>query len=137
MNGHEPVTINGIEYPMDPKEFLIALKGTKFYGWRQNNSGGRFDYMDDLGIGVAIIIEAECESAACERLVEIIESRGYQQRTNGECIECCGSRWDEWNADHTDDSLVAVMAKRAWWRSEGSVFLHRYDGTIEKIEAKK
>jgi uncharacterized UBP type Zn finger protein len=72
------------------------MNTTKWYEFRQNNSGGSFDI--DGEIGKIVIIEAESADMANSFAESIgIYFNGVQK---GYDCECCGSRWhkaNEWD----------------------------------------
>ena len=85
-----------------------------FYEFRQNNSGGGFDWGDTLGINV--IIEAPSSEAACARLEEL---GGYFNGVDaGTDCDCCGDRWSTW----CDESPVPSIYARAL-KFEGGVYI--------------
>lgn len=113
---------------------------TKFYEFRQNNSGGSFDYDEQRGISVSVIVEAVNSAEAVDKALEI----GLYFNGEGDC-ECCGDRWYEpWRDDGKDepsvydtpvapgDTFVAENFNIKWMkkgRFEG--FIHYYDGRVE------
>ncbi|MFE4367966.1 MULTISPECIES: DUF7296 family protein [unclassified Streptomyces] len=58
-----------------------------FYEFHQNNSGGGFDYDEDNGISVYVIIEAGSADVANARAEKI----GLYFDGEGDC-PCCGDR---------------------------------------------
>jgi hypothetical protein len=116
---------------------------SKFYAFRQNNSGGGFDFDEDSGITTTVIIEAESADDANRRLEAI---GGYFNGTNdyGPDCRCCGDRWhavSEYDgadvpsvygkpvlfSDELDSSAFAVK-----WQGEDrpEIFVHYLDGRI-------
>lgn len=63
---------------------------SKFYAFRQNNSFGKFDYHEDRGISVNVIVEADNTDDANDRAERI----GLYFDGGGDC-PCCGNRWSE------------------------------------------
>ncbi len=61
-----------------------------FYDFRQNNSGGGFDYNEAAGISVHVIVEADSADEANRKAEEI----GLYFGGEGDC-PCCGDRWYE------------------------------------------
>lgn len=116
---------------------------SKFYSFRQNNSGGGFDFDADAGITTTVIVEAESADAANAHLERI---GGYFNGANdyGPDCPCCGDRWyavSEWDgtdepaqygrkitfSDEFDSSAFAVK-----WQGEDrpEIFVHYLDGRI-------
>lgn len=76
-------------------EFLDC-KPAKFYQFRQNNSGGSFDFDKKNGISVIVIIEAPSAIVANA----IAESKGIEFDSG---CPCCGDRWRRaWDDDGDD-----------------------------------
>ena len=68
-----------------------------FYTFRQNNSGGRFDFQPDKGIGRFVIVEAKTRQAAIQRAERI--GLYFDGCRNGRDCYCCGDRWQRYHAD--------------------------------------
>lgn len=62
-----------------------------FYQFRQNNSGGSFDFNDADGITIAVIVEADNADEA-NRRAESIGIYFYGCDLGRDC-DCCGDRW--------------------------------------------
>jgi hypothetical protein len=62
-----------------------------FYNFRQNNSGGDFDYDEQRGISVNVIIEAE----STDKANDAAEGIGiyFHGCDSGQDCSCCGDRW--------------------------------------------
>lgn len=59
-----------------------------FYTFNQNNSGGSFDFNEELGITQYVVIEASNHEAANLYMESIIDG------------DCCGERWSQvWSTD--------------------------------------
>ena len=72
-------------------------KKTKWFTFRQNNSGGLFDI--DKNLNVFVIIEAYDEDHALDRAIELgIYFDGVEHGTD---CECCGDRWSRY-CDESD-----------------------------------
>lgn len=72
-------------------------KKTKWFTFRQNNSGGLFDI--DKNLNVFVIIEAYDEVHALDRAIEVgIYFDGVER---GKDCECCGNRWSRY-CDESD-----------------------------------
>ena len=59
-----------------------------FYLFEQNNSGGFFEYNDDLGVGPKIIVEADSHDEAVSIMENIVDFDSTYY------CHCCGPRWD-------------------------------------------
>lgn len=72
---------------------------TKFYTFRQNNSGGNFVFDPVRGISIFVCIEATSAADAKARA----EGIGLYFDGFGDC-RCCGDRWSDWldDEDGTD-----------------------------------
>ena len=110
----------------------------KFYEYRQNNSGGIFDYDSNAGISVTVYVEAYSPEQANCRAEEIgLYFDGY-----GDC-DCCGARWIA--KSYWGSTVEAVPAKDEVlvrddnadhysfihkWRKEGEydTFVHPLNG---------
>ena len=67
--------------------FPATGPAAKFFQFRQNNSGGSFDFDKNNGVSVIVIIEAHSDKMAnC-----IAESRGIEFDSG---CPCCGDRWN-------------------------------------------
>lgn len=70
-----------------------------FFTYRQNNSGGVFDFDDRKGIGVAVIVEAASVAEANERAEAI--GLYFDGCDSGIDCDCCGDRWSRPYGDGT------------------------------------
>jgi len=64
-----------------------------FYTFRQNNSGGSFDFDEDAGITHFVIVEAE-KSSSANSIAENIGLYWNGCETGDDC-GCCGDRWNK------------------------------------------
>lgn len=101
---------------------------SKFYDFDQNNPGGKFHIDDKKGLGVRVWIEANNIEEAIDRAEDIgIYFNGV---ADGRDCSCCdgGDRWHEPNEKDT----VEIDRKNdfVWYHT---VYIHRADGTIERI----
>lgn len=72
-----------------------------FYHFRQNNTGGSFDYDRDLGITVNVVIEGDDADDITERAAKIgLYWDGCQYEKD---CPCCGDRWSRPWAEHLDE----------------------------------
>lgn len=109
-----------------------------FYGYRQNNSGGGFDFDADGGISVHVIIEADSADEADRKAEDI----GLYFDGASDC-PCCGNRWYE--ASSWDESDVPSLygtpiqdvewgnyPKQSKWIKDGpEAYVHFKDGKIQ------
>lgn len=109
-----------------------------FFTFRQNNSGGSFDFSRDLGHFV--VVEADNAAAANARA----ETLGIYFDGSGDC-PCCGNRWSEqWDDDEgTKTPEVCGQAPKDYMASEAMIWaeddeaeivIHYADGRVEKFE---
>lgn len=115
-----------------------------FYTYRQNNSGGSFVYDADLGIAIAVIVEADDLPEASAKAEDI--GLYFDGCETGRDCDCCGDRWSEpwddgtetpslYGRDVTDpaqyiDRLHGDGISRSFAKPGDSVvFVHYADGT--------
>lgn len=100
---------------------------TKFFTFRQNNSGGSLIIDNNRGIGKYVIIEAQNEVLANEKAEKIgIYFDGCIN--NIDCL-CCGDRWNRVlfvDGENKPDLF--------WNSSEYKSFIHYSDNRIELIK---
>lgn len=108
---------------------------TKFFDFRQNNSGGSFDFDENAGISVNVIVEAMNKEHAISRASEI----GLYFDGSGDC-SCCGNRWSDYLDSGTDKPTIYGMPIEEYvttntfkWMGKGKpeVFIHYLDGKIK------
>lgn len=80
---------------------------TKWFEFKQNNSGGSFDHDPRKGIGFAVYVEADDAEHANYRARRI--GLYFNGCESGIDCSCCGDRWSE------------------AWRNEGSNTIEGYD----------
>lgn len=106
-----------------------------FFEYRQNNSGGVFDYKDE-GISIHVIIEADTYRSANAKAEDLgLYFDGY-----GDC-NCCGNRWGEAGTCDGDDEPSVYgeslfgdgVTLYSSWAPEGKPegFIHYKDGTMK------
>lgn len=81
-----------------------------FYLFEQNNSGGFFEYNDDLGVGPKIIVEADSHDEAVSIMENIVDFDSTYY------CHCCGPRWDRdlRPAEYTSlDRVIKLDAPRS------------------------
>lgn len=84
---------------------------TKFYHFRQNNSGGRYRINETKGIAHNVIVEATSYQDANQRAEDI----GLDFSMNDSC-ECCGSRWTEqYSEDGTEVPTMYGQEPVDWY----------------------
>ena len=101
---------------------------TKFYTFRQNNSGGYFiinDYVAEY-----LIIEASSPHEAIIKMKDITENYS-------EFCACCGHRWNGWIDDEDGKEIPMIYNEdaktyRSKWDS-GEIIIYYYDETKEKL----
>ena len=103
------------------------MADTKFWHYRQNNSGGSFIEDDKAGLGVSVFVEALTAEDADQRA----ERAGiyFNGCENGSDCECCGDRW---YTAYGDGSDVCDISRYDFTWSK-TVYLHRLNGNIERI----
>jgi hypothetical protein len=113
-----------------------------FYDFRQNNSGGGFDFNADDGISVHVIIEANSAEDANERA----ENLGlyFDGCDDGRDCECCGDRWySAWGEGDAVPSMYGTPVGEAeaymLWAPEGvaEAYVHYLDGRVEAVDMRK
>lgn len=111
---------------------------TKFYEYRQNNSGGMFTDSEKEGLSEYVIIEAMNAEQANGRA----EEKGiyFDGCDSGNDCPCCGDRW--YRADESDGSDVPSIYGKPLADMEKSYFqeccfVHYLDGKFEKITFKE
>lgn len=111
----------------------------RFYEYSQNNSGGRFRYEKEDGLGHYVIVEA----ANANQANSIAQDIGLYFDGYGDC-SCCGDRWyEKWDDDDGDEvpshygkPLAESEDDYRLDHREGEpyIFVHYLDGTIEGWE---
>jgi hypothetical protein len=112
-----------------------------FFEYRQNNSGGGYDYDASRGIGHDVIIEAADSDEANYRAERIgLYFDGADE--GGPDCDCCGDRWYRaWSREgdaqpsHYGEPLATeyVLSLR---KNGPTVFVHYDDGRIEGYESR-
>lgn len=108
-----------------------------FFAYRQNNSGGGFDYDERAGISCFVIVEAD----SYEEANSIATGIGLYFDGQGDC-SCCGDRWSElWSGD--GDEIPSIYGEPAGeyldqeyshkWMKGYEGFVHYKDGRVEGI----
>lgn len=118
------------------EEVKRTVEDSKFYTFRQNNSGGFFVADDKTGVGTFIIIEAMDINQAVEHFSAI---EGKQEHN---WCHCCGERWSPELMDEDDAEEKPSLYGRyvfddghnMWTRMHA--FIHYMDKTIVKVEIK-
>ena len=107
-------------------------KKTKFYTFRQNNSGGSFDFNENLC--VAVIIEAYDSDDANNRAREI--GIYFDGVCDGRDCGCCGDRWH--TVDEGDGKDIPMVYGEDISNMKKECFIeycivHYINGTKKKI----
>jgi len=76
---------------------------TKFYLFRQNNSGGYFLRDRKLGVDANMLIEANSEVDAEDIFAKIEDE--YGEYSFNESCDCCGDRWYSHEPDEVFDDI--------------------------------
>lgn len=116
-----------------------------FFTYRQNNSGGTFDFGKEAGISVTVIIEAPSAQAADDRAEQI--GLYFNGVDAGLDCDCCGDRWSQsWGDGDPAPSIYGIPVENGqyeWkyrnWAPKGTPegYIHYLDGRIEPIEQVK
>jgi hypothetical protein len=115
----------------------------RFFNFRQNNSGGSFDYIESEGITVNVIIEAKYAEDA--NITAIQKGLYFDGCSHGQDCSCCGDRW--YRVDESEGTKVPMIygeklgtkAKpskypsldRGWMESGKETAVHYADGRVE------
>lgn len=98
-----------------------------WYNFSQNNSGGRFDIDDEIGIGPQVWIEADDENRAVQKALSLgVYFNGVH---DGMDCPCCGDRW-HYPWDGHNKPSINYMFDFMW---HNKVYLQHKNGTIERI----
>jgi hypothetical protein len=104
---------------------------TKFWHFRQNNSGGLFDIDDSRGIGVDVWIEAASLEDAERRAEQIgLYFNGVQ---DGRDCDCCGDRWYAPWGDAGVEAPIINFDDQHQFSCHNTVYVHHMDGVIERV----
>ncbi|MFD5198822.1 hypothetical protein ACFWM7_01365 [Streptomyces sp. NPDC058375] len=104
-----------------------------FFDFRQNNSGGGFDFDAERGISCHVIVEAANDEEANRRA----EAIGLYFDGEGDC-SCCGNRWSaQWSGDEGDEvpsvydePVETATVYMKWMGDNPDAFIHYADGRI-------
>ena len=89
---------------------------SKFYTFRQNNSGGSFDHEAAQGIGINVIIEAVDSDQANVRARSI--GLYFNGCESGADCGCCGDRWYE-ASDYDSEDTPMIYGDKVRAKAEG------------------
>jgi len=96
---------------------------SKWFHYRQNNSGGTFVIDDAAGLGPEVYIEAYDSDHADERAEQLgIYFDGVNE---GSDCECCGDRW--YNASRYSDDPFSLSKYSFFWHD--TVYVHQLEST--------
>jgi hypothetical protein len=98
----------------------------RFFHYRQNNSGGSFDYDDARGIGIDVWVEAMDPMQADDRAERI--GLYWNGCDDGRDCPCCGDRWYPTYGKGEDEPDTAGSYP------DEMVYVHRLDGNIERFK---
>lgn len=99
-----------------------------FYVYDQNNSGGY--YVQDDNVRSRVIIEAETERQANEKLFDILEQKAEYTFY----CPCCGERWGSCFEYYENVEVTEVVAEQLKeHRHYTEAILYKEDGTKKKI----
>lgn len=106
-----------------------------FYQYRQNNSGGAFDFDKQRGISQHVIVEADTAADADDRAQKI--GVYFDGCESGQDCSCCGDRWYEASSYNASEvpairgtPLEEATATMNWMEAEPSAFVHYADGRV-------
>lgn len=100
---------------------------TKFFTFRQNNSGG-YNIINDY-VAKYLIIEATNAQEAINKMYDITQDYS-------EYCSCCGERWSNWVNDEDGTDVPMVYDEEATKQEPeygGSVIIYYYDGIKKKF----
>lgn len=80
-----------------------------FYTFRQNNSGGEFDYSKENGITKTVIIEADTTEDAINNALFI--GLYFNGCASGFDCACCGDRWSTYDVEDGGHKVPSVYGK--------------------------
>ena len=107
----------------------IVSQRTKFYEFRQNNSGGSFNYTDDLDRHVYIEATSALEANSIAKNLGVY----FDGVRCGMDCSCCGDRWDEtqeWRAIESKDDLqkeIGFDMRWMWGENDVIAIIHTLD----------
>ena len=101
---------------------------TKFYIFRQNNSGGYWDEDKRCGIDQLVVIERDSKEKAILKFQSLLEEYGYN--SDDDC-PCCGSRWYENDVSDTYNSKDEILEYLETW--EYDTYIHYISGEKEHV----
>lgn len=123
---------------------------SRFFDYRQNNSGGSFIIDPKAGIGVNVIIEAN-DADHANTIAEGLGLYWYGSQSDGydddddayntrDC-PCCGDRWYPQDASYDKgDEVPSIYGEdvsggvfKTEWFDWGDSFIHYLDGRIETV----
>lgn len=106
---------------------------SRFWTFNQNNSGGHFDFQPNDGITHFVIIEANDETHAMQRALDIgLYFNGCDAGTD---CDCCGDRWSEPYGEGDPEPLIYGKPPGEYdfqWMEDGKeTCVHYLDGRKE------
>ena len=105
-----------------------------FFDYRQNNSGGSFDFNDNDGVSLIVVIEADDAQSANRKAKDI----GLYFDGSGDC-STCGYRWsDAWGqGDDVPSTYGTPLSdynfkfERSWAGVHPAAYVHFADGLVQ------
>lgn len=106
-----------------------------FYDFKQNNSGGSFDFDWEDGISVHVVIEADTPDEANHRAEDM--GLYFNGCADGRDCNCCGDRWN--TADEYEEKeyphaygeyIEDFKPLLGWMLPDPEVFVHYKDGVV-------
>lgn len=115
-------------------------RSAKYYEFSQNNSGGSFDFDEELGITTRVFIEAYDAVDANHRAERI--GIYFDGIDSGQDCACCGDRWysveEPWREaileENLGEHILELMTFKfhmKWQKPDKpEIFVHKMDGTL-------
>lgn len=105
---------------------------SKFYTFRQNNSGGAFDYDENLANEVVIEANNAREANSLAKGLGIY----FNGCDVGTDCECCGDRWYPVDAIDGEDELKPNDPQWVWFHDKDGTYriVHYKDGRKERVK---
>jgi len=108
-----------------------------FYTFNQNNSGGHFMHISSLGIGFAVVVEADSADEANMLAEDIgIYFKGCDDERD---CSCCGDRWSRVWGDSDGTETPTMYGKgdpvRGGWGIPS--YIHYKNGTVADVGDKR
>ena len=114
------------------------MSDTKWYTFRQNNSGGNFHHRPQDGIGLCLFIEAMDKDHALARAERI--GLYFNGCSSGIDCSCCGDRWSEWCDENESPELYDEPFEAVGEGEEGFIdwgipsYIHHIGGAFSQAK---